>query len=143
MSDNKLVPRVGIGVLIQNDKGEVLLGERIGSHGEGEWCFPGGHLDFGETIFECAQRETKEETGLDIDNFELISVADELKYIKTDNKHYLNIGIKGVYEGGEVKLMEPHKCREWRWFGLDDLPERMLEGTTLIIKNLKDKKIYQ
>ncbi|MBT4277901.1 hypothetical protein HOD96_04105 [Candidatus Falkowbacteria bacterium] len=44
-------------------------------------------------------RETKEEAGLDVDEFELISVADELRYIKTDNKHYLNIGIKAKYNG--------------------------------------------
>ena len=46
----KKYPRVGIGVLIENENGEVLLGLRRGSHGEGEWSFPGGHLDFGETI---------------------------------------------------------------------------------------------
>lgn len=143
MQHNNPKPRVGIGVLIQNEKGEVLLGERIGSHGEGEWCFPGGHLEFGEAIFETAKRETKEETGLDISKFELISVADELRYIKTDNKHYLNIGIRGKYAGGEPKVCEPNKCKEWRWFSLDDLPEKMLEGTQLIIRNLKAGKIYQ
>ncbi len=143
MADNKPNPRVGIGVLIQNDKEEVLLGERMGSHGEGEWCFPGGHLDFGETIFDTAKRETMEETGLEIDEFELISVADELQYIKTDNKHYLNIGIRAKYKGGEPKVMEPNKCKEWKWFDLDDLPEKMLEGSKLTIKNLKSGKIYQ
>ena len=142
MSKEKLRPRVGVGVLIQNYKGEVLLGERMGSHGAGEWSFPGGHLDFGETIFETAKRETKEEAGLDVSEFELISVADELRYIETDNKHYLNIGIKAKYNGGEVKIMEPDKCREWRWFGLDNLPEKMLEGTELVIRNFKAKKIY-
>ncbi len=142
MTKEKLIPRVGIGVLIQNDKGEVLMGLRQGSHGAGEWSFPGGHLDFGETIFETAKRETKEEVGLDVEEFELISVADEMRYIKTDNKHYLNIGIKAVYNGGEPKLMEPEKCKEWRWFSLEDLPERIFEGTELVINNFKKGKIY-
>ena len=39
----KKYPRVGVGVMIQNKKGEVLLGLRQGSHGAGEWSFPGGH----------------------------------------------------------------------------------------------------
>ncbi|MCX6717059.1 MAG: NUDIX domain-containing protein [Candidatus Taylorbacteria bacterium] len=143
MTNDKPFPKVGVGVLIKNDNNEVLLGERIGSHGDGEWCFPGGHLDFGETIFETAKRETKEETGLDIDEFELISVADELKYIKTDNKHYLNIGIMAKYKGGEPRLMEPHKCKEWKWFSLENLPDKMFEGTRLIINNYKAGKIYQ
>lgn len=138
----KKYPRVGSGVMIQNNKGEVLLGLRQGSHGEGEWSFPGGHLEFGEKIFETAEREVKEETGLEVDKFELISVADEMRYIKTDNKHYLNIGVKAFYNGGEARVMEPEKCKEWQWFSLDRLPEKLLEGTELAIKNYKAGKIY-
>jgi len=142
MSTEKPRPRIGVGILIQNNKGEVLLGLRQGAHGEGEWSFPGGHLEFGETIFETAKREVKEEVDLDISEFELISVADEMRYIKTDNKHYLNIGIKAVYKGGEPKLMEPDKCKEWRWVSLDELPVRLFEGTELVIRNYKAGKIY-
>ncbi len=109
MSEKKY-PRVGIGVMIQNEKEEVLLGLRKGSHGAGEWSFPGGHLDFGETIFKCSKRETKEETGLDVNKFELISVYDELRYIETDDKHYLGLGVKAEYEGGDPQILEPEKC---------------------------------
>ncbi len=140
--DNKKYPRVGIGVMIQNEKGEALLGLRRGSHGAGEWSFPGGHLEFGEKIFETAEREVKEETGLDIGEFELISVADEMRYIKSDGKHYLNIGIKGKYNGGEPRVIEPDKCKEWRWVSLDNLPENLFEGTELVINNFKKGKIY-
>jgi 8-oxo-dGTP diphosphatase len=136
-------PRVGIGVMIQNAEGKILLGLRRGSHGAGEWSFPGGHLEFGETIFETAMREVKEETGLTVSELELISVADEMRYIKTDNKHYLNLGVKAVYEDGEPLLMEPLKCERWVWFGLDDLPNNIFEGTQLTLRNFKDKKIYQ
>ena len=139
---NKKYPRVGVGVMIQNKKGEILLGLRQGSHGAGEWNFPGGHLEFGETIFETAKREVKEETGLDAIQFKLISVADEMRYIKSDSKHYLNIGVKAEYQGGEPKVMEPDKCKEWKWFSLDNLPKKMLEGTELTIKNFKAKKTY-
>lgn len=141
--NNKKYPKVGIGVMIQNEKGELLLGLRHGSHGAGEWSFPGGHLEFGEKIFETARREVKEETGLEINTFELISVADEMRYIKTDSKHYLNIGLKALYQGGEPKNLEPEKCAEWKWFPLENIPENLFEGTSLVIRNYKDKKIYQ
>jgi mutator protein MutT len=140
--EEKKYPRVGVGVMIQNEKGEVLLGLRQGSHGAGEWSFPGGHLDFGETIFQTAKREVKEETGLDVEKFELISVYDELRYIKTDGKHYLGLGVKAEYKGGDPKIMEPDKCLEWKWYGLGNLPEKMLDNTEGIIKNFKAGKIY-
>ena len=139
----KTYPKVGIGVMILNEKGEVLLGLRKGSHGEGEWAFPGGHLEFGETVFETAKREVKEETDLDVEPVEIVSVADEMRYIKTDDKHYLNIGVKVIYQGGEPKIMEPDKCTKWEWFDLNNLPERMLEGTQFTLENFKAKRIYR
>ena len=140
--EDKKYPKVGIGVMIQNAEGLVLLGLRKGSHGSGEWSFPGGHLEMGETIFETAKRETKEETNLDIDKFEIISVADELRYLQSDGKHYLNIGVRGIYNGGEVIVMEPDKCEEWRWFDLNNLPDNLFEGTLLTINNFSKNKIY-
>lgn len=59
-------PAVGVGVLIFNDKKQMLLGKRKGSHGAGTWCNPGGHLEFGESFEQCAIREVEEETGLKI-----------------------------------------------------------------------------
>ncbi|KKQ79681.1 MAG: Nudix hydrolase 1, partial [Parcubacteria group bacterium GW2011_GWC2_38_7] len=67
--DNKVV-KVGLGVIIIRDN-KVLLGLRQGSHGAGEWAYPGGKVEFGETIFEAAIRETKEEAGIDITDLEL------------------------------------------------------------------------
>lgn len=140
--EDKKYPKVGIGIMIRNKKGEVLLGLRKGSHGSGEWSFPGGHLEMGETVFETAKRETKEETNLDINKFELISVADEMRYLKTDGKHYLNIGVKGLYEDGEPIVMETDKCERWEWFSLNNLPDNLFEGTELIINNFKNNTIY-
>ncbi len=140
--ENKKYPRIGIGVMIQNKKGEVLLGLRQGAHAAGEWSCPGGHLEFGETIFETAKREVKEETDLDVEEFKLISVSDDLRYISTDGVHYVTIGVKAVYKGGNPKLMEPDKCERWRWFSLNNLPEKILEGTEMIIKNYKKGRVY-
>ncbi len=139
---DKKYPRVGIGVMIQNEKDEVLLGLRRGSHGSGEWSFPGGHLEIGETVLETAKREVKEETNLDVNKFELISVADEMRYLKSDGQHYLNIGVKALYEGGEPLVMELDKCERWAWFSLDNLPINLFEGTELVVNNFKNKTIY-
>ena len=136
-------PRVGVGILIQNEKGEILMGLRKVSHGSGEWCSPGGHVEFGERLFEAAQREVKEETGLDVNVFELVSVADEMRYIESDGKHYVNIGVRARYEGGEPRAMEPEKCEVWKWFAPEHIPVNLFEATAIILRNVKEGKIYQ
>ena len=56
--------QVGIGVLIFNTKGQLLLGRRLNSHGSGSWQPPGGKMNFGETFEACARREVREETNM-------------------------------------------------------------------------------
>ena len=63
------IPRIGVAVIVVRD-GKVLLGKRKNAHGEGRWGFPGGHLEFMETVEACAAREVLEETGLGVSNIE-------------------------------------------------------------------------
>jgi len=143
MSDDKNYPRIGVGVMIQNEQGEVLMGLRKGAHGAGEWGFPGGHLDFGETIFETARREALEETGLKVIAVELFSVSDDFKYIPTNGKHYVTIGVRAEYRDGQPQVMEPDRCCEWRWFALDALPDNLFDGARWMVQNLQNEKIYE
>jgi mutator protein MutT len=106
MSDK--APKVGVGVMILNDDGEVLLAKRRGSHGEGEYAFPGGHLEFGELFSDCAERETKEEAGIVISNIRFQYLANILKY---GGKHYVHIGLIADYAGGEPQVLEPEKAK--------------------------------
>lgn len=67
ISDATVIPRVGVGVFVINEKDHVLLGKRTGSHGAGTLALPGGHLELHESFQECAAREVLEETGLLVD----------------------------------------------------------------------------
>ncbi|GAK64835.1 7,8-dihydro-8-oxoguanine triphosphatase NUDT15 [Moesziomyces antarcticus] len=64
VSDATVIPRVGVAVFVLNEQGHVLVGKRTGSHGAGTIALPGGHLELHESFYECAARETYEETGL-------------------------------------------------------------------------------
>lgn len=79
-------PRVGVGVVVIHGK-KILLGKRKNSHGEGEWAFPGGHLEFGESVQECAKRELLEETGLVALSCKLGGWSSN---IFNGEKHYIN-----------------------------------------------------
>ncbi len=135
-------PKVGLGVLIQNDNGCVLMGLRKGEHAGGVWSCPGGHLRFGETVFEGAAREAQEEVGLSVGDLELVSISDEMRYIETEDKHYVIVGIRARSFQGVPKTMEPDVFEEWQWFDLDNLPENMLEGSEQMIDSFKNNKIY-
>jgi 8-oxo-dGTP diphosphatase len=87
MEQNK--PKVGVGVMILKD-GKVLLGKRKGSHGEGEYAFPGGHLEYMESFEDCARREVNEECGIEIKNIRFQFLANITKYAP---KHYAHIGL--------------------------------------------------
>jgi 8-oxo-dGTP diphosphatase len=114
--------KVGIGVAILKSSSfntQVLLGKRKGSHGEGEWGFPGGHLEYMESFNACALREIAEECGPDlkVSGLEVVTVMNLTQY---QPKHYLDVGMVAGWVSGDPVITEPDKCTEWKWFDLWD-----------------------
>jgi 8-oxo-dGTP diphosphatase len=68
-----LNPKV-VGCTIPERDGRVLLTRRTINPARGRWTFPGGYVDFGETVTDAAMRETLEETGLAVDLTGLVGV---------------------------------------------------------------------
>jgi 8-oxo-dGTP diphosphatase len=125
-------PKVGIGVIIIKDN-KILLGKRRNAHGEGSWCYPGGHLEFGESWEECSRREVREEVGIEIKNLRFGTITNDI--FKNEHKHYITISMISDFESGEVTLMEPDKCDKWEWFEWDNLPSPLFLPT---INQLKE-----
>lgn len=98
------IPKIGVGVIIAKD-GKVLLGQRKNAHGTGSWCPPGGHLEFMETIEECARREVIEETGVSIKNIQKPVFTED--FFKAEDRHYITMFVTVEWDSGEPKLIEP------------------------------------
>ncbi len=126
------IPRIGVGVIIRKD-GKILLGKRKNAHGLGSWCPPGGHLEFMESIDDCAIRETEEECGLKIKNLKKAVYTED--FFKEEDRHYITMLVTTDWESGEPELREPEKCQEWKWFSWDELPEPLF----LPMKNYIDQ----
>jgi 8-oxo-dGTP diphosphatase len=113
-------PQVGIGVIVRNEE-RVLVLKRKGSHGEGTWAPPGGHLEYGESIEECAWRETMEETGVVIGNARFFALTNDV--MESEQKHYLTVWVEADYVSGEALAAYPEKVEEVAWAAWDALPE--------------------
>ena len=94
---------------IQDDSARVLLIQRSDN---GLWALPGGEQDFGESIAEAAVRETKEETGVDVEVIGLVGIY-------TDPRHLVE------YSDGEVRQQFSicFRCRP-----IDGTPTRSCES---------------
>ena len=70
-SDGPARPVVGVGTAVV-EKGALLMVERGGPVRRGYWAVPGGKVRWGETLEEAAVRETREETGLEVETGRVI-----------------------------------------------------------------------
>jgi 8-oxo-dGTP diphosphatase len=113
-------PVVGVSTIILNGD-RVLLGWRLSGHGAGSWQFPGGHLEYGEAIEECARREVREESGLSLGALRLGPYTNDL--FVSDGLHYVTLFVIAEYAGGVPQPLEPRKCARWEWFAWRKLPE--------------------
>lgn len=133
-----IYPKVGIGVMVFKEN-RVLLGKRKGSHGEGEYAWPGGHLEYMESIIEAAEREVREEAGIEIQNIRLLRVLNFKDYAP---KHYLDIGLIADWKSGEPKVLEPNKCESWGWYDIDNLPKPLFAALPTYFEALKTGKNF-
>jgi len=130
---------VGVGVVVENPHGEILMKKRKGSHGKTEWALPGGKVEFGENFETAASRELAEETGLEGRDAEVISLSNQLRYLE-EGIHCVIVGVRiNVAEGGEPINLEPEKCAGFGWFSLEKLPKNLFEGSAQILEGIKGK----
>jgi mutator protein MutT len=145
MTEEKKRVGAGLGVILINE-GKILLGMRhpdpdkadSAFRSAGEWCLPGGKLDFGETLEEGAIREVKEETGITIKNPRVISVHN----CKNEHAHFLTAGLVAEKWEGEATVMEPDEIIDWKWFDINNLPFPRYFPSFLVIDNYLKNKFY-
>jgi ADP-ribose pyrophosphatase YjhB (NUDIX family) len=112
-----VTPKVAVGAVVGNEKGEILLIQRADS---GIWLYPTGWADVGYSPAEVVVKEVKEETGLDVEPVKLIAVFDGLRVGFTRVPLYSLVFYCKLL-GGELKP-HPLECLDAGWFSEDALP---------------------
>jgi 8-oxo-dGTP diphosphatase len=129
--------KIGCEVFLINNN-SVLLGKRKNCYGEGMWALPGGHLEYGETITDCAKRELIEELGITALELKLISIIENID----ERGHYVHISFLLERFVGEIQCMEPDLCYEWKFFDIFNLPENIFKPHQNIFKNYFKNTLY-
>lgn len=129
--------KLGCEVFLKKDNA-ILLGKRKNCYGEGTWGLPGGHLEYGESLMECAKRELMEELGIQGLDFKLVVMTDNID----DRGHYVHASFLVERFIGEIRCMELDLCYEWRFFDIAHLPEEIFKPHQKIIETYLNNILY-
>jgi 8-oxo-dGTP diphosphatase len=112
------MPNFGVGIaILAGDK--VLLTRREDFE---VWCLPGGSVEDGESLAQTAQREAREETGLEVRIERLVGIYSKPKWTH-GGSHEI---IFAASPAGGALSPDPREVIETGWFGLNDLPAPIL-----------------
>jgi 8-oxo-dGTP diphosphatase len=134
-------PTVGIGIIIENDKGEILVGKRIGKHAPWYSIFGGG-LEAGESFEQAAIREAAEELGITIHKVDVFALTNNLDTFKQEGHHSISVIVRAISYSGKPNIMEPDKCSEILWCDPRSLPEPHYDASRLGVRCYLENKFY-
>jgi mutator protein MutT len=131
---------VGCGAVARNAEGRFLMVRQMGGYWKGQWIFPGGKLEIGETLEECARREFAEETCSDINIRKLIGA-----YVSYDPHTEFEKQVVLIYFLGNSLSAEPRVgegVTDIGWFSLAELEALEKKGQlpSIILRVAKDSQ---
>ena len=120
-------PQLAVSGAIFRD-GKVLLVRRARSPGMGFYSFPGGRVEFGESLHMALHREVDEETGLRIEILELAGWREVLPGTGSGG-HYLIMSFAARWTAREPVLNDEHD--DFGWFDPDAIGDLKVTGGLL------------
>ncbi|WP_062991692.1 NUDIX hydrolase [Nocardia anaemiae] len=115
---NSLVPAAS--VVVVNDTGQVLLQRRVDNS---MWALPGGKMELGESLAECGIRETKEETGIDVEITGIVGTYTNPRHVFAyddgEVRQEFSICLLGRPVGGTLTVSD--ESHEVAWFAPGDI----------------------
>lgn len=121
-------PLVSIDLIVKNEKGEVLLGQRLNRPAKGDWFVPGGRIHKGESLAKAFLRLTQEELGqaLPIAQARLLGAYDHFYsdsvFGEAPSTHYVALGHE-VFVKSLSELPNEQHCA-YQWVAVDELLSR-------------------
>ena len=114
----------------------VLLIERMNEPFKGCWAFPGGFMEMEEDAEDCAKRELKEETGLEIRTMRQLGAFTDVN--RDPRGRTVSIAYYAVIEKSEVKGADD--AIQARWFPIDSIPPLAFDHDKILRMALEEIK---
>jgi len=133
---NQPIIMTGAAVLVMDQQDRLLLLQRTDN---GLWGLPGGAMEPGESLQETAKRETKEETGLDVEQLVLFDVfsGPELFYRYPNGAQVHNVTVVYQTHQAEGNLeLGPEEHTRHQYFDIEHLPENVSPPIGPILKEV-------
>ena len=129
---------VGVGAVLVDDEGRLFLARRgpQAKNERGLYEFPGGSVEFGETLAQALVREMREEYGIEIAVGELLDVVDHI--LPQEGQHWVSPTYVCTILSGTPRILEPSKCSEIGWFRPDEMPDQLTQITHVNLKHYCD-----
>ncbi|MFF5054720.1 NUDIX hydrolase [Micromonospora sp. NPDC000663] len=109
---NRIV--VAVTVFVQDRQGQVLLIQRTDND---LWALPGGAQDFGEAITDTAVRETREETGIEVEVAEIVGIYSDprhlVEYSDGEVRQQFSICFRAQYLSGDPTTSDESSSVVW------------------------------
>lgn len=118
---------VGVGAVILNESGEVLLTLRRKEPEAGRWSIPGGGVEWFEKCADAIKRECREEVGLTVEIVRLLTVVDHI--LLDEGMHWVSVEYLVKVVGGEAGNYALYENVDTKWFPLDALPSALTQPT--------------
>lgn len=115
---NSIRPAAAVAIL--NSKRELLMLHRKDNK---KWTMPGGTLEFGESMTECALREVKEESGIDVKIKDIIGTYTDpnIKVAYSDGEIRQEFTIVYYGEASNHEVVLDDESSQFQWVSLDDI----------------------
>lgn len=124
-------------VFVLQDERILLLRRANTGYEDGNYSVPAGHLDGGEMVLQAAQREVREETGVDLETAQVVGVMH-----RRSNDERIDFFIVATAWTGDISNVEPHKCDDLSWFPLDALPRNTIPYISRAIENYRHHRWF-
>ena len=117
--------QVGASVIVEDEKGRILLQKRSDNH---YWGYAGGSIELDENVEDAAKRELFEETGLTAERLELFGIfsGKDMHYIYPNGDEVSNIDIVYICRDytGTLRRQE-NEVEELKFFALNEIPKKI------------------